>query len=81
MDNGYDLEKKMMRMLSRYELADWLSIHPDTVTKFAKEGLIPFIRIGRQLRFDKEAVLEALTNDGNGARQPEPATSAARQEG
>ena len=38
------------------EIAKYLRLHEITVGKYAAEGKIPAIRIGRVWRFDKEAV-------------------------
>ena len=66
----------MVKMLTTYELARYLQLHPDTIRKMAREGIIPSMQIGRKLRFELAAVVEALTKNGNsGSQQPEPATS------
>jgi excisionase family DNA binding protein len=72
----------MVKMLTTYELARCLQLHPDTIRKMAREGIIPSMQIGRKLRFDQAAVVEALTKNGiGGSQRPEPATSAAGKEG
>ena len=38
------------------EIAKYLKLHPITICKYAKEGKIPAIRIGRVWRFDKDAI-------------------------
>jgi len=38
------------------EVAEYLKLHEITVCKYAAEGKIPAIRIGRVWRFDKEAI-------------------------
>ena len=40
------------------ELADYLKLHAITVCKYAANGQIPAMRIGRIWRFDKEAIDE-----------------------
>ena len=46
----------MANMMTTKELAQYLKFHPITICKFAGEGKIPAIRIGRVWRFDKEAI-------------------------
>ena len=43
-------------MMTITELAEYLSLHVTTVRKYAAQGRIPAIRIGRVGRFDKEAI-------------------------
>ena len=43
-------------MMTTKELAQYLKLHEITVCKYAAEGKIPAIRIGRVWRFDKEAI-------------------------
>ena len=38
------------------EVAEYLKLHEITVCKYAAEGKIPAIRIGRGWRFDKDAI-------------------------
>ena len=38
------------------EAAKYLKLHEITICKYAAEGKIPAIRIGRVWRFDKEAI-------------------------
>ena len=38
------------------ELAKYLKLHEITICKYAAEGRIPSIRIGRVWRFDKDAI-------------------------
>ena len=40
------------------ELAGYLKLHEITICKYAANGQIPAIRIGRVWRFDKEAIDE-----------------------
>lgn len=42
------------KILTIAEVADRLSMHPVTVYRLAKEGRLPFFRIGRMLRFDAD---------------------------
>ena len=46
----------MAQIMTTKELAKYLKLHEITVCKYASEGRIPSIRIGRVWRFDKEAI-------------------------
>ncbi|MCJ7685661.1 MAG: helix-turn-helix domain-containing protein [Desulfobacteraceae bacterium] len=46
----------MPEIMTTREMAEYLRLHPITICKFAAEGKIPAIRIGRVWRFDKEAI-------------------------
>ena len=46
----------MPQIMNTKEVAEYLRLHEITVCKYAAEGKIPAIRIGRVCRFDKEAV-------------------------
>jgi len=46
----------MAHMMTTKELARYLQLHEITVCKYAAEGKIPAIRIGRVWRFDKDAI-------------------------
>ena len=38
------------------EVSEYLKLHEITICKYAKEGKLPAIRIGRVWRFDKDAI-------------------------
>jgi excisionase family DNA binding protein len=57
----------MCRLLSTAELAEQLHLGPETIRRLARARVIPAVRICRVLRFDFEAVEQAL------ARASEPA--------
>jgi excisionase family DNA binding protein len=46
----------MPEIMTTKEVAEYLKLHEITVCKYAAEGKIPAIRIGRVWRFDKEAI-------------------------
>ena len=55
--NCYKMEECIMaEIMTTKELARYLKLHEITVCKYASEGRIPSIRIGRVWRFDKEAI-------------------------
>ena len=49
-------EEKMPEIMTTKEMAKYLKLHEITICKYAAEGQIPAIRIGRVWRFDKDAV-------------------------
>jgi excisionase family DNA binding protein len=44
------------QIMTTRELAEYLKLHGITVCKYAAQGKIPAIRIGRVWRFDKDAI-------------------------
>jgi excisionase family DNA binding protein len=43
-------------IMTTREIAKYLKLHEITVCKYAAEGIIPSVRIGRVWRFDKETI-------------------------
>ena len=46
----------MSELMSAKEVADYFSIPENTIYKFAAQGKIPALRVGRVWRFDKKTV-------------------------
>ena len=46
----------MPEIMTTKEIAEYLRLHQITVCKYATEGEIPAIRVGRVWRFDKDAI-------------------------
>ena len=46
----------MPEIMTTKELAAYLKLHQITILKYAAQGQIPAIRIGRVWRFDKERI-------------------------
>ncbi len=46
----------MPEIMTTKELAKYLRLHEITICKYAAEGKIPAVRVGRVWRFDKEAI-------------------------
>ena len=44
------------------EVSEYLKLHEITICKYAKEGKLPAIRIGRVWRFDKDAIDACIAN-------------------
>ena len=52
----FSKEDTMAEIMTTREIAKYLKLHEITICKYAKEGKIPSIRIGRVWRFDKTAI-------------------------
>lgn len=50
------------QLLKATDLANYLNVHRATVYRLAQYKVIPFIYIGNTMRFDLNAVMEALEN-------------------
>ncbi len=48
----------MAQIMTTKEMAEYLKLHEITICKYAGEGRIPAIRIGRVWRFDKDVIDE-----------------------
>ena len=46
----------MPEIMTTKEIAEYLRLHQITVCKYAAQGEIPAIRVGRVWRFDKDAI-------------------------
>jgi excisionase family DNA binding protein len=46
----------MPQIMTKKEIAKYLKLHEITICKYAVQGRIPAIRIGRVWRFDKDAI-------------------------
>jgi excisionase family DNA binding protein len=52
------------RLLTAAEMAEWLSVAPETLLEWVRAGRIPALRVGRKtIRFRLEDVLDALRGD------------------
>lgn len=65
-----------MRLLTAKETAEILRVTLPRVYELAREGLIPNVRMGRQIRFD-EAKLVEWAKQGGSALQKEEERNAA----
>ena len=54
----------MAEIMTTREIAKYLKLHEITICKYAAEGKIPAVRIGRVWRFDKETIDKWITNGG-----------------
>jgi excisionase family DNA binding protein len=48
------------QILNVKELAAVLAVHPDTIHKWVRRGIIPRMKFGRVVRFELRKVLDAL---------------------
>ena len=78
--------ERTVELLTAAELAARLRVRPGTIQTWARHGLIPKVKLtAKVVRFDPEAVIEAITAHGRHAsREPGPqhggpATEAGRQ--
>lgn len=46
----------MPEIMTTRELAEYLKLHEITICKYAAQGKIPAVRIGKSWRFDKDAI-------------------------
>lgn len=61
----------MPQIMTTREVAKYLKLHEITVCKYAKEGKIPAIRIGRVWRFDKDAIDNFIASQTEGLESGE----------
>ena len=55
----------MAEIMTTREVAKYLKLHEITILKYAAEGKIPAVRIGRVWRFDKETIDKWISSGGN----------------
>lgn len=51
-----------MRLITVEELAEYLNLNPHTIYLWVEQGKIPFIKIGRMVRFDLIEIEEWLAS-------------------
>lgn len=57
----------MAEIMTTKEIAEYLRLHQITICKYAAEGEIPAIRVGRVWRFDKDAI-DKWIGEGQGKK-------------
>jgi len=59
---GRTVEKMEMsgKLLTESEMAEFVSVNKRTMRRFRKRKMIPFIRLGRLIRYDQQEVARAL---------------------
>jgi excisionase family DNA binding protein len=58
---GERMNEKLLRVS---EAAEWLDLSEYQVLAYARAGIIPHVRLGRQVRFDPAALEEFINNGG-----------------
>jgi excisionase family DNA binding protein len=67
-----------MKLLTASELAAQLGISPRSVYLYAKQGTLPYLRIGRHLRFELETVVGALRKGSDDCQSSVPMLSGSK---
>ena len=62
-------QSKNEQPITTKQLCKFLSITEPTVIRWRKKGKIPFMQIGSALRYDKEAVIKAISDKRTGGNQ------------
>ena len=55
----------MPEIMTTKEISKYLRVHQITICKYAAQGVIPAIRVGRVWRFDREAIDRWLSEGDN----------------
>jgi len=59
----------MSKLLKTKELAEMFSVHPTTINRWRKEANpVPFILLGKNVRFDLEKVIQWLEDKKEGKK-------------
>ena len=59
----------MREILTPEQVASLLQIHPKTVYKLVRRGLLPGMKIGGVWRFSKSEILEMVASSGRRAKK------------
>lgn len=62
------MKPKMQKLWTPKDLADYLSVKESVIKYWVRNHEIPFVRIGRQTRFDRDNILEWIAAKGNAQR-------------
>ena len=55
-----------MKLLDASQVAELFSVSPKHIYRLAREGLLPCVRVGRRIRFDKEKIDRWVADGGAG---------------
>ncbi|MBT6500374.1 MAG: helix-turn-helix domain-containing protein [Deltaproteobacteria bacterium] len=55
----------MSQIMTTKEISEYLRVHQITICKYAAQGVIPAIRVGRVWRFEKGAIDRWISEGGN----------------
>ena len=64
----------MAKIMTTREVSEYLKLHEITICKYATEGKIPAIRIGKVWRFDKDFIdrwIKGVENDPENDEKPQ----------
>lgn len=53
-----------MKLLTVKEVAELLSVGAPRIYEMAKQGILPSVRLGRQIRFSEQALQDWIANGG-----------------
>lgn len=54
--------KSEKQFISFKEVCEWLNISPSTLNSWKSKNMIPYMKIGKKLLFNKQEISEALKN-------------------
>ncbi len=54
-----------MKLLTAKQVADALQVTPARVYEMSRENLLPTVRLGRQVRYDEDALREWIKSGGS----------------
>ena len=54
------MENTMKQMLTKKQMAAFAGVQPRTIDNWMKVGLMPYLKIGKTVRFDPDAVMKHL---------------------
>ena len=54
------------RLITIDEVADWLAVSKQRAYELARRGVIPVVRVGRQVRVDPESLEQWIQEGGSG---------------
>ena len=55
----------MPQIMTTKEISEYLRVHKITICKYAAQGVIPAMRVGRVWRFEKGAIDRWISEGGN----------------
>jgi excisionase family DNA binding protein len=65
-----EIESMRTRLLTLREVADYLHVHPGTVYRLVKKGQLRGLRVGRDFRFDSQALDDFIVKGGTADSSP-----------
>ncbi|MGY8714782.1 MAG: hypothetical protein ACKVJ1_12915 [Verrucomicrobiia bacterium] len=54
------LDAKIQKLLTKTQLAEQMCVKPRTIDNWMKVGLVPYLKIGKTVRFEFSSVMEKL---------------------